>query len=623
MFAGRLLSLFTAGLIGATVGSLLLSSDTSAVMISDREFNNFCNQYPAGVNDFMYVDGDSGGVVTVVVTDPDATSVPITVAMEVNYCIDWGNHSKYNSGRPWTKAYHRDKRVKSTHMVLRDISGTDRLWGISSTPQHTYTAYNGAARRTHVDRYPARLNIRGLSEGNHQIRSNFRTNIYNNSINYDPIIIPSDDYSFTVRIVHDFPDYNLTPQITDSLPTAVEMQSEHDVNSTVSNTGSTNSRRPTEWQLVRVRTDPGVDAPNPSGGLSAASIDPCRYRGESRPGVTCDVLDDGSRDFPVNTTSMPTYGASVGDVDVGTKICYGLSVRPYAHDSESWRHSSLRCILIVKKPKIQIWGNDAIAGSGYNIGEGRISSIEGSSLLGSGGRYYGSWGEYGVIATGSVRGLASGSGFARGSGSGLQSSWSNLTFANNGPYGGFTSGDQLGLLPDVIGRVENFDFDTVIDATSDRLNLSEWPSGADTVLVRNIGGTVAIAGDITRPSGYSSLADMPQMIILADRIIVDEDVETVDAWLVAQGENGLVQTCNRNAPELTDSVCDRQLTVNGPIIANELLLYRTYGSDASTSIDAPAEIMNLPADTFMWVYHQAQLNGSLRTVHTSELPPRY
>jgi len=151
------------------------------------------------------------------------------------------------------------------------------------------------------------------------------------------------------------------------------------------------------------------------------------------------------------------------------------------------------------------------------------------------------------------------------------------------------------------------------------------------VVINAPSATVRITQDIRYDTGvFSSPADIPQLVIIARNIIITDNVTNVDAWLVTKSTtatDGIVNTCD--APgitepvKLTAGVCNAKLTVNGPVYASHLLLYRTggTGNTAATAGD-PAEVFNLRPDAYMWA--SALPGGNVaRTVMTTELPPRF
>lgn len=58
----------------------------------------------------------------------------------------------------------------------------------------------------------------------------------------------------------------------------------------------------------------------------------------------------------------------------------------------------------------------------------------------------------------------------------------------------------------------------------------------------------------------------------------------VDAWLISPGKvnagtvtNGVIRTCQAPASSITAGVCNTKLQVNGPVVANRLIMLRTAG----------------------------------------------
>ena len=69
--------------------------------------------------------------------------------------------------------------------------------------------------------------------------------------------------------------------------------------------------------------------------------------------------------------------------------------------------------------------------------------------------------------------------------------------------------------------------------------------------------------------------------------------------------------------------CDDRLTVNGPIAARQLLLYRTAGAGTGSASGQPAEVFNLRPDAYLWATYYSSTAGRIQTVSTQELPPRF
>lgn len=161
---------------------------------------------------------------------------------------------------------------------------------------------------------------------------------------------------------------------------------------------------------------------------------------------------------------------------------------------------------------------------------------------------------------------------------------------------------------------------------------------------------------------------LPQVLIFANNIKIEQNVTRVDAWLVAtspSGEGGKINTCtdavgNEFTPgnniEARDGYqrfasygnCYKTLIVNGPVYAKKMVLsrtagayhgygktdsladprYRQYGAVGSTEDGhlgsaIPAEIFNLRADVYLWAYNQAQRYSEAVVTYMRELAPRY
>ena len=148
------------------------------------------------------------------------------------------------------------------------------------------------------------------------------------------------------------------------------------------------------------------------------------------------------------------------------------------------------------------------------------------------------------------------------------------------------------------------------------------PNGSQQVWLVN--GDVTIDGDIKYSDNYSSVDDIPSLVIIATgNILVNDNVKQLDGLFVARGT---FNTCG-NAPggNLSVNTCNNQLIINGSVTAGSLTLLRTYGADGNndTVRKTPAEIFNFNPE----MYLKSALNGSsastLRTVDEKDLPPRY
>lgn len=457
------------------------------------------------------------------------------------------------------------------------------------------------------------------------------------------------------RVCADVPyDYALIPTITNindgsmsEAPTGPIP-----VQGNVRNTGPTKSHPNIQWQITQVRYNPGVSIARKSGGVSSSN--PCAFFIGNN---GCTSLSSGTEvtGYSSNANRNYTGSGGIGDVPVGTNLCFAMSVRRNSDSSTDWRHSQLHCITIGKKPKVQVYGGDLIVGRGYGTNGAKINSNVTTSVANKNGTYYGSWGEYGIIPSGTVSGMASGSGLAGGVGTNnLCGGLSLLTFANatnatsptcsNANIGRYSlsSSSQLNAImsrfavtggaPSQTGNVDvnNLTSATIYSGTG-TINLSssaDMPVGK-WVVINAPGATVNITSNLRYTNAPLTRAtDIPQLVIIAQNINIADSVEQVDAWLFAAGTgtNGSLRTCTAGVTlptQLTASVCDRKLTVNGPVIANHLYMYRTAGSGVGPASGDPAEVFNLRPDAYMWASSFSGNNSKARTVYQTELPPRF
>lgn len=414
-----------------------------------------------------------------------------------------------------------------------------------------------------------------------------------------------------------------------------------------------------EWQITKLTYLPNIMVPS-TASASNPNI-PCNhYSGKDK----CEVFNSGSGVF--SNASKPTligsgnsplkkYTDKMTDLPAGTKICYTFSFKASSSDPSNdsfnldnmWQHSSLKleenCVIIVKKPKVQVIGGDLIVGR-TNTSPTTNSQIY--TTISDKGNYFGSWGEYGLFATGKITGMASGSAFASPTGSNLKQicNYSTLTFGNaDNPVANCTASSSKGkykqstTIVDVastfVGKGDNLPPNISVDnffsgnglrigERNGNLNLTESILESGKSVVLKVNGTVTISGNqIYENKEYHGISEIPQLVIIADKIIINSDATQVDAWLVA---NDSVQTCNVNTDTyLTINHCNRPLTVNGPVITNKLYMLRTAGSEPNEGSGDPAETFNLRADAYLWSFARASSSGRIQTVYTTELPPRF
>jgi len=154
------------------------------------------------------------------------------------------------------------------------------------------------------------------------------------------------------------------------------------------------------------------------------------------------------------------------------------------------------------------------------------------------------------------------------------------------------------------------------------------------VVILDIKGTLTINSDLRlgsrsgaacQPETYSSISQIPQNIIFAHNVNISGNVTNIDAWLIVSGK---LTTChnftiggdkNSNSP----SKCSQPLRLNGPVITDTIELSRTGGAGTGHDSINAAEVFNLRADAYLWLYAQSQRYTQATTVFMRELAPRF
>lgn len=441
-------------------------------------------------------------------------------------------------------------------------------------------------------------------------------------------------------------NYSLTPFVSANVSGTVEANTTFSLTPSVTNTGPTKSRN-TQWQITQIVVEPGSAIPNQSGGNSSSA--PCGTY-FSGAGANCSTVSSGNTVFSetgswLSGSMISATAVTAGDYEVGTHICYAFSVQPRSSSSNDWSHSATVCLVIGKKPKVQVHGSDLSVG-GIVQGSTAVKNISGVN------RTFGSWVEYGIFASGSITGVAAGSAYA---GSGLANAslcmYSRLSFTNAGsslctnttPIGGYNVSRNM---PDVASSFpanttnpdRNLGSGVTVDLTQNNLQGIYTASGTLTIngggsgdhinkgqwIVINAPTTdITIGGDIHyTDETLSTIDEIPQVVIIARNININDSVRNVDAWLIASGSINTCSSVGTSLP-LSANICNRMLTVNGPVMADKLYLRRTAGSGTGSNSGDPAEVFNLRPDVYLWSLARANESGQIHTVKTIELPPRF
>lgn len=346
------------------------------------------------------------------------------------------------------------------------------------------------------------------------------------------------------------------------------------------------------------------------------------------------------------------------------------------HDApkDYWHNFSAACRTIAKKPTTATWnGNVMTMGNIITSLANRHNSIIFGETSDAGDKsytLYGSWSEYLTIANAelnSKRTIASGSTLSLGSANAElckngQSPWesnSPLTIANIDPL----NPSSCKLSPS--GVASNTTFITRLNAYLRDVGNKNGITPTNNIndLYGEIQGNVVLSveGDlnidqniIINDNNEYTINNVPQAIIFVKNgnVNIAENVSRIDAWLIvtaSDNSKGTINTCANFTPGAPNSAnvtsdgvgfngsrCTKQLAFNGPVIARSMNLQRTYGSEAidtqrqgtfsgiANSKQAPAEIFNLRADSYLWAYAQAaRYNSSYSEAYSRELAPRY
>ncbi len=398
---------------------------------------------------------------------------------------------------------------------------------------------------------------------------------------------------------------------------------------------------------------------------------------------------DAGREVCVAAAVYPSYSGKDDNINVS--------------GSGQWRVSASKCFMITKKPNLQVWGGGVYSEQklSTNVSEKRnVYGVSGFNVGNNDKYVFGSFAELNVTSRKEVSGFASGastgyrlnnnngtlwpsfdsnnensSNIALGVGGSYETQnnfclRSVLTFANNSCSSG-TAGGLGGSGGNVVNEnkenliavfrnnqeKENINYLKQTDdyniTVGDELDNIVPGLGVTNVVAAISGdGVVAnrditISGDISfldSGSGYSSLEDVPKLILYGKNIWIDCDVSRVDAVLIA--EEAVVTCYNTLGPataigndgkSYTRSLEDRakdqinsqrnskQLVINGAIITDQLVANRTYGAGKGANSIVPAEIVNYDATLYLWGANKTDVSNTAKitTTYTRELSPRY
>ena len=339
----------------------------------------------------------------------------------------------------------------------------------------------------------------------------------------------------------------------------------------------------------------------------------------------CRVVKEGTGKFNKDTRVADFIPLIEDGAEAGTRYCVALSISPYKMNSNQsqaeqakqerenldWRHGAPICIKLVKKPKVQFWGNGVYSKSGIRTS---LSTTKQGVL--------GSWVEYEALSGVKIKDFRTES----------SQSTRKLAIEDYSSKSSFGQGKSSidSLISNIASKFpkKNFeDTNTKVEVYGDA-NKQLGSISADKQTRVIYGKNIRISGDIVNADrAVNNDSDFRQIIIIADGdITIDQGVKRVDAWLIAQG---IINTCavngSQNANDVNMKNCDNQLRVRGGTVSKGLRLWRTAGSDgtAKDTLADPAEIFNQSADAYLWAQSQSGSAGKIVTTYTKELPVRY
>jgi hypothetical protein len=524
------------------------------------------------------------------------------------------------------------------------------------------------------------------------------------------------------RVPYNFKNTSYLPSLPNTAEGGGSMQVQGNlrIGNRVNNTVQTGVEYKTKVPQVQYRVSRFIIPPN-NETLSSYSIEsstsqsaynnccPAHYRNMSTDytynsrNYGCNIVmfgTKGSESSPLNENANCVDGGTgchqlgseyidIPDLPIGSQVCFGVSIFPAETNGDTdmsgtgrdWYHSAPKCVVIGKKPKVQV------KGAGLFVRRNAITSQTVKN-----GRAYGSFVEYEAViggcnvlnsgnalsgcnnsAIGRV-GLGSAAAFMREDAMAIPM-FSRQTFTNNPSgtnynvgkysaansraslagitefYGNGVGGVDVDACEGIEGNCEQFAY-----TTNENIGGFTMGVGSGTRIYRTT-GTFTITDNIMLADGtYSSLDEIPQVLIFADQgVNIMPNVTRVDAWIITPG--GVLNTCYIALADGTGKAlssfdgtniddCSGLLTVNGATVAGSVLLNRTGGSGVDNSlrnggcsqgIDTcggldtgnrddlsgdPAEVFNLRADAYLFSRGQSTRSGHVQTTYVREVAPR-
>ena len=365
--------------------------------------------------------------------------------------------------------------------------------------------------------------------------------------------------------------------------------------------------------------DPAV-VPEKGGGIVSGdrSADICQsYFGHVADMINCGYSADITENLNPGSNSIKSSFLNQ-DKSAGSRVCVAAAVFPANSGAENnwndtqysktWRISNSMCFTIAKRPSLQVWGGNIYSRGKVTTGTSTKYNLAGYGEYKIEGKdnphVFGSFGELGLIASGSVKGLASGAatGYAgidangvlspdpfssnntsaMAPGGGVKSSICNrspLTFSNT-PCSSGTVGelgktattsnvenDKTRVLEKLVRELEEGQHTAASPVIlnnpeykqssgiyyyyndndleiGDGTHLSvdnPMPIDNSTVQVVHSENTILVKDNIAYNGTYSKYSDLPKLVIYGKNVVIDCRVTRIDALIVADEK---VVACN-------------------------------------------------------------------------------
>ncbi len=421
------------------------------------------------------------------------------------------------------------------------------------------------------------------------------------------------------------------------------------------------ARRVRGWQAIAftVPSNVGYNSGNVTGDLSGrGTADPCAFYRKAGWGPNdtwCSVIGGRSASGDLGEAGSHDYSESetIALQDyVGYKYCasfgyyweYWYSIAYSGEDSWAqegksyWTNYNAACRTIAKKPSSVFWNSGVLTNGGIKtslsprilgVGAARTASRNQFDYL------YGSWSEHLAAVGETTASFGSGSSLSRGSSSGA-GAYNNIyprspmTIAN-------TNSSSLGHSGIRTSNTLRTRLDTYLRNRPNIDGINSLPANITSgTYILNTSNLTINRNIIVSGGNYASIYQIPQVVIFVNGDVnITGNVTEIDAWIIASGK---INTCSDFQSKSTqtasrvynnNTVCDRQLVINGPVMASSADLRRSFGSDPvaygnSSARYTPGEIFNLSGENYLWAYAQAgRYSSSYTEAYSRELAPRY